>query len=114
MYNEALAARVRELIAATNYDVEEKVMFSGVTFMVNGKMCVSVGKDRIMVRISPINFEEAIEQPGCEPMVHGGKVMRGFVYVSEEVLNTTTKLQHWVTMALDFNKEAKAAPKKKK
>lgn len=114
MYNEQLAARVRELVSTTENIVEEKVMFSGVTFMVNNKMCVSVGKDRIMIRMSPTDFETAAEQPGCEPMVHGGKVMKGFLYISEDVLNTRSKLQHWVDMALAFNKEAKAAPKKKK
>ncbi len=114
MYNEELAARVRELLAATDNKVDEKVMFSGVTFMVNDKMCVSIGKDRIMVRLSPADYEVAIEQPGTEPMVHGGKVMKGFLYVNEDTLPTKSKLQYWVSKALAFNKEAKAAPKKKK
>jgi len=114
MYNETLAARVRELLADTDNKVDEKVMFSGVTFMVNDKMCVSIGKDRIMLRLSPADYEVAIEQPGAEPMVHGGKVMKGFVFISEDVLSTQSKLMHWVTIALAFNKVAKAAPKKKK
>ncbi len=34
-------------------NVEEKKMFRGMTFMVDGKMCVSVGDDEIMCRIDP-------------------------------------------------------------
>lgn len=34
-------------------DVEEKVMFSGLVFMVNGKMCIGVMKDKIMLRVNP-------------------------------------------------------------
>jgi hypothetical protein len=37
-------------------------MFRGVTFMVNGKMCISVGEDRIMWRIDPELNEPAIEK----------------------------------------------------
>jgi len=48
-YNEKLADRVREALAHLP-EVEEKKMFRGVTFMVNGKMCVSVSGDEMMCR----------------------------------------------------------------
>jgi len=50
--NESLARRVRAALAPLG-GVEEKRMFGGLAFMVDGKMCVTVGKDRIMCRISP-------------------------------------------------------------
>jgi hypothetical protein len=37
-YNEKLADRVREIIAETHENVEEKKMFGGLCFMVNDKM----------------------------------------------------------------------------
>lgn len=43
-YNEKLADRVREIIAATYTNIEEKAMFGGLCFMVNDKMCVGVEK----------------------------------------------------------------------
>lgn len=42
-YNEKLAAMTRELIAQSENDIEEKAMFGGLCFMVNGK-CVWVLK----------------------------------------------------------------------
>jgi len=51
-------------------------MFRGITFMVNGKMCISVGNDELMCRIGPERNDEALEQPGCRQMMHGGKAMR--------------------------------------
>jgi len=48
-YDEELANRVRK--ALSGHEVEEKNMFGGLCFMVNGKMCITVGKDRIMSRI---------------------------------------------------------------
>ena len=41
-YNETLADRIREIIAQTHDNVEEKKMFGGLCFMVNDKMCMGV------------------------------------------------------------------------
>ena len=62
-YNEKLTNRVRAALAHLS-NVEEKRMFRGITFMVNGKMCISVGDDRIMCRIDPDMHEEAIKKAG--------------------------------------------------
>lgn len=113
-YNEKLADRVREIIAATHDRVEEKKMFGGLCFMVNDKMCLGVEQERIMVRIDPAVYEEALEKDGCTPMDFTGKVMKGYVFVEAAVLNTNKRLDYWVQLALDFNKRAKASKKKKK
>jgi TfoX/Sxy family transcriptional regulator of competence genes len=112
-YDEKLADRVRELIFLTHKDIEEKKMFGGLCFMVNDKMCVGVEKDRLMVRIDPAKYEEAMEMEGCQPMDFTGKVMKGFVFVDIDALNTRKKLSYWVDLALEYNKVAKASKKKK-
>ncbi len=111
-YNEKLADRTRELIALTHKKVEEKKMFGGLCFMVNDKMCVGVEKDRLMVRLDPARYEEAMEQEGCKPMDFTGKIMKGYVFVDIEALNTKKKLDYWIQLALEFNKKAKASKKK--
>jgi TfoX/Sxy family transcriptional regulator of competence genes len=113
MYDETLADRVREIIAATHKITEEKKMFGGLCFMVNGKMCVGVEQERMMLRIGPDVFEEALEKEGCLPMDFTGKVMKGYVFVDKDVLNTKKQLLYWVNLALDYNKIAKASKKKK-
>ncbi len=113
-YNEKLANMTRELIAQTHTNVEEKIMFGGLCFMVNDKMCLGVEKDRLMVRLDPAKYDEVIENDGCKPMDFTGKIMKGFVFVDSEVLNTKKKLGYWVKLALEFNKIAKARKKKAK
>ncbi|MDX2046287.1 MAG: TfoX/Sxy family protein [Chitinophagaceae bacterium] len=110
-YNEKLADRIREIIAATHKNVEEKKMFAGLCFMVNDKMCVGVHEDRIMVRLDPAVFDKVIEKEGCEPMNFTGKIMRGFVFVGEDVLKTKKQLDYWVQLGLEFNKIAKSSKK---
>ena len=111
-YNEKLADMARELIALTHKKVTEKAMFGGLCFMVNDKMCLGVEKDRLMVRLDPAKYEEAMEKEGCKPMDFTGKVMKGFVFVDAAVLTTRKKLDYWVQLALEYNKVAKASKKK--
>ena len=44
---------------ARTQHIEEKKMFGGSAFMVGGKMCVSVGRDRLMCRIEPAIHDAA-------------------------------------------------------
>ena len=112
-YNEKLAQRLREALADTA-NVEGKEMFRGITFMVNGKMCISVsGMERLMVRIDPDMHYDLVEKNGCEEVVMKGKVMKGFVYVYEDALKSKKEMNYWVNRALDYNPRAKASKKKK-
>jgi TfoX/Sxy family transcriptional regulator of competence genes len=110
-FNEKLADRVREIIAITHKNVEEKKMFSGLCFMVNDKMCVGIHEDKIMVRLDPAVFDQVIEKEGCVPMNFTGKIMRGFVFVDEDVLKTKKQLAYWVKLGLDYNQFAKSSRK---
>lgn len=111
--NEKLTRRVRELLADTPR-VAEKKMFRGITFMVDGKMCVSVSDDRIMCRIDPGTHAEAIKRPGCRTVEMGGRPYLGFVYVDEKSLTAKKDLKAWVDRALAFNPKATASAKQKK
>jgi TfoX/Sxy family transcriptional regulator of competence genes len=112
-YNEQLADRTREIICLTHKNVEEKRMFGGLCFMVNGKMCVGVEQERLMVRLAPERYDEAMEKEGCRPMDFTGKPMKGFVFVDVDALNSKKKLTYWIELALEFNEKAKASKKKK-
>lgn len=112
-YDEKLADRVRELIAKSHTNVEDKKMFGGLCFMVNDKMCVGVENERLMLRIDPDKYEELIEKEGCTPMDFTGKPMRGYVYVGKEVLQTKRQIEYWIGLALEYNKIAKTKKKKK-
>jgi TfoX/Sxy family transcriptional regulator of competence genes len=112
-YNEKLTARIREALAHL-LKVEEKRMFRGVTFMVNGKMCITAGDNKIMCRIDPSIHEEALKRKGCETVKMKGREYKGYVYISEEGIKTKKDLDYWVQLALEFNKLAKASKKKKK
>ena len=113
-YNEKLADRTREIISLTHKITEEKKMFGGLCFMVNDKMCLGVEQERLMVRLDPALYDEVMEKEGCRPMDFTGKIMKGYVFVDIEALNTKKKLEYWVKLALAYNKLAKSSKPKKK
>ena len=112
-YNTELADRTREIIARTETDVEEKRMFGGLCFMVNGKMCVGVESERMMVRFDPALNDEIMNLNGVGPMDFTKRVMRGFAFVEIDALKTREELEYWVGLALEFNKRAKPSQKRK-
>ncbi|MRG43674.1 hypothetical protein GFS24_01040 [Chitinophaga sp. SYP-B3965] len=101
-YSEKLAERLRQALAGLP-KVEEKKMFGGLAFMVNGKMCLTAGADRIMCRIDP-----DIHVEGCQTVIMGGRKYKGYVHVNEDALKTKADLNYWAALALDFNKKIKS------
>ena len=97
-----LLERVGRLLAQAP-KVERKKMFGSIAFMVQGKMCVCVGKGRIMCRIDPALFDRACQRPGVRAVVMKGRVYRGYVHVDAAVLETARALKYWVNLALKQN-----------
>ncbi|GAB5559447.1 MAG: hypothetical protein SynsKO_10940 [Synoicihabitans sp.] len=113
-YEEELADRVRREFRQRDVAWDEKKMMGGLCFMVDDKMCVGVSDDRLMVRLDPADYETALEKTGAEPMDFTGRPMRGFVWVFEEGMRTSSELGGWLDQALAFNPRAKASKRRKK
>ena len=110
--DETLVDRVRTAIGKSRR-VEEKKMFGGIAFMVEGKMCVTVSKGRIMCRIDPAAHDAALQRKGCTTVVMKGREYRGYVHIDVDALSTKADLDYWVKLALDFNTRAKASTRKR-
>lgn len=112
-YNEKLADRIREYLSEIpDLDIEEKKMFRGLTFMINGKMCVGVSENELMLRFDPSLHNEFCEQMEFRPMVTKGKVYKGYGYIHYDNLKTNKQLNDWLNIALQFNKEIKMQKKR--
>lgn len=111
-FDETLSNRIREELADAP-SVEEKLMFGGICFMVNDKMCIGVVKDEMMCRIGPDAYEEALEKNGVSEMKFSGKPMAGYVFVAKDVLASKKELRYWVNLCLEYNVLAKSSKKNK-
>jgi TfoX/Sxy family transcriptional regulator of competence genes len=113
-YNESLAERIRQRLNRINLPVEEKKMMGGLTFMVDGKMCVGISKQDLMARIAPEEYKTALSRKGCREMDFTGKPMKGFVFIDHDGTGNDQELDFWLQLALDYNGRAKASKKRKK
>ena len=100
-YDEELAQRVRKLLAPLD-NVQERKMFGGLAFMLNGNMCCGVERDNLMLRVGPEQYDDALARPHARVFDFTGRPMRGFVYVESEGLATDTALREWVSTAVAF------------
>ena len=112
-YDEQLAARVRDGFNRRRVAFVEKRMMGGLCFLVEDKMCVGVEKERLMARIDPDVYEEALKREGCRPMDFTGRPMRGFVFVQPAGMASDAALGHWLDLALAFNPKAKSSRNKR-
>ena len=94
-------------------EVEEKTMFGCHVFMVNGKMCLGVENDELLVRLPPAGHALIAEMPGVRPLSSRG-LMDGYFLVGPTAYAKREQWQYWIHEALAFNPLAKATPKRKK
>jgi len=95
-YDRELAERVRELIAAER-GVDEKPMFGGLAFLLDGHMAVCVsGNGGLMVRVPAEDTEELLTRDHVAPMIMAGRQTRGWVRVAAEGVTHTRALRSWV------------------
>ena len=100
-FDEELAERVRGALAGVE-GVTEKKMFGGLTFMLGGKMCCGVAGDRLMVRVGPAAYDDALAEPFAGPMDFTGRPLRGLVYVDRDGLREDEALSGWVDRGVEF------------
>ncbi|MEJ5051980.1 TfoX/Sxy family protein [Chryseobacterium culicis] len=111
-YSTELADRVRERLSIIkNIEVEEKKMFSGLSFLVNGKMCINISHDNLMCRYDPELEDEVSEKKGFLPMIMKGKQLNGYCYVEPIGFQKADDFEYWITICLDYNPVAKASKK---
>ena len=113
MTDEFLTKKVRTALKHTPRVVEKK-MFGGITFMVNGKMCINAGKSRLMFRFDPAIHEKAVKRKGCQTVIMKGREYKGYVYVGEEGIKSKEDFDFWIQLALDYNKVLKASQRASK
>jgi TfoX/Sxy family transcriptional regulator of competence genes len=100
-FDERVAGRVREAMAS-RAAAEEKRMFGGIAFMVEGHMCVGVNDQDLMLRVGPEAAEEALGKTGARRMDFTGRPLKGYLYVSPDGYDDEADLGSWLDMALAF------------
>jgi TfoX-like protein len=100
-YSQELAERVREALDGRP-GVNERKMFGGIAWMVNGNMaCGIIGED-LMVRLDRDEADAALADEHVGPMDFTGRPMQGFVVVEAAGIEDALDLGRWVDAGADF------------
>src|SRR5271155_1025646 len=100
-FDENLAARIRTALARKK-GIEEKKMFGGIVFMLNGNMLVGVWKDSLIVRLGDEQAEAALLEPHVKPFDITGKAMKRWAMVTTEGIEGDDQLKEWIQRAVKF------------
>ena len=100
-YDEDLAQRVRDVLAA-RAEVTERKMFGGIAFMVAGNMACGVLGEDLIIRLGDDEGEKALEEDDVRPFDFTGKPMKNIVYVAPERTSDDAGLAQWVETGADY------------
>jgi len=100
-YDEALAARIR-VILADDDGVTERKMFGGIAFMIGGNMACGVIGNDLMARVGADGHDDAMAQPHVRLMDFAHRPMRGMVYVGTGGTASDVDLERWVGRCAAF------------
>jgi hypothetical protein len=100
-FNEALAKRIRQRLARKK-GIEEKKMFGGLGFLLNGNLLVAVWKDSLIVRLGPEEGDEALRESHVRDFDFTGRPMKGWVLVEPAGVENNEQLSAWIERAVRF------------
>ncbi|HEY1773718.1 MAG TPA: TfoX/Sxy family protein [Gammaproteobacteria bacterium] len=93
--------RVRRILSRQQGVIEKHMVGGSLGLMVKGKLCVSVGLDRILVRVDRESRLKLLKKLGARPMKMGGKTLQGFLFVDPPGYRTESQLKSWIQQSLD-------------
>lgn len=109
-YDEALADRIRVLVAGEPGLTEQK-MFGGLAFLIGGNMAVAAsGQGGILVHVDPDESDRLVETTTARLMEMRGRQMRGWLRVDMDDLRTKRQLAAWVERGAGY---ARSLPAKR-
>lgn len=100
-YSRLLAERIRRHLGGHS-GIEEKKMFGGVGFLLDGNMCVGVWHDSLIARLGPDQAAAALNEPHVGELDITGRPMKGWVLIAPEGIDEDHELNRWIERAVTF------------
>ncbi len=110
-FSPGLVAALRQALDGRS-DVEERQLFGCLCFMVDGKLCLGVKRDELLVRLPPARHDEFLEQPGARALAPRGG-MQGYFFIEPDGYARRAQWKAWIGEALAYNPLARATPRRR-
>lgn len=107
-YSEELAVRMRAGLRRVR-GVQEKKLFGGIGFLLNGNMACGVHGQNMIVRLGTADYKAALKKPHVKVFDISGRPMSGWIFVEKPGYQSKEALQRWMAISIKF---AKSLPPK--
>lgn len=100
-YDLGLATRLEDILSG-RAGFQQKKMFGGIGWMLNGNMCVGVYKEWLITRVGEDAAKKQLKERHVKPMDITGKPMKGWTMVAPEGVAEDEDLQRHTELAIAF------------
>jgi len=104
---------VRNALAQRRSDADERTLFGCWAFFVDGKLCIGVKGEELLVRLPPERHGEFQEMQNTRELSPGGG-MKGYFWIEPHGYARSAQWAFWIDEALAYNPRAKATPPRKR
>ena len=82
--------------------LEQRTMFGGICFFLNGNMCVGVWHSDLIARVGVEAAEQFVDDEHARTMDLTGRPMRGWMQIEPPGTATDRSVTDWIDLAIDF------------
>jgi hypothetical protein len=100
-YDPGLAERLEEVLRGRP-GFEQKKMFGGIGWLLNGNMCVGIYKEWLIARVGESAGAKLFKEKHAKPMDITGKPMKGWAMIAPEGITHDADLRRLIESAIAF------------
>ena len=102
-YDPGLADRLEDVLRGRP-GFEQKKMFGGIGWLLNGNMCVGIYKECLIARVGESAGTKLFKEKHAKPMDITGKAMKGWAMIAPEGVAHDADLKRHTELAIAFVK----------
>jgi TfoX/Sxy family transcriptional regulator of competence genes len=100
-YDPGLAERLQHILEGRP-GFQQKKMFGGIGWMLNGNMCVGIYKEWLITRVGESAGAKLFKETYSKPMDITGKPMKGWAMIAPEGIAEDSDLRRHAELAIAF------------
>jgi TfoX/Sxy family transcriptional regulator of competence genes len=100
-YDEKLADRIRGMLAGRR-GLNEREMFGGIGFTIDGKMVAGVHGKELITRVPSEEHDKAVKETGARTFDITGRPMTGWLLVGPAGTSNGPPLKKWVERSVSY------------
>jgi len=100
-YDEGLHERVQDYLES-KIKFTYKKMFGGICYLINGNMLGGIINNDLIIRAGTDNCDDLLKEPFTKVFDLTGKIMKGWILVEPEGVETDDQLSYWLQKGIVF------------